>query len=157
MNNKSTLTKIKPSRNWAQTLLAFFLMAIFLTACAQTQSTPSPEPVIQPTPQPTTVGATPGTNTDPVVSAAKSALAKQLGIKVDAIQLVDIQPVQWPDSCLGIQKPGIMCAFHVVDGYRVTLSANGQNYEVRSNLDGSQIVLVPDQGSTSVGTHIRSN
>jgi hypothetical protein len=157
MKNKSTLTEIKPSRNWARTILAFFLMATFLTACAQTGSTPSPEPVSQPTPQSTTIGATPGTGTDAVVSAAKSALAEQLGSNVDAIQLVNIQSVQWPDSCLGIQKAGIMCAFHVVDGYRVTLSVNDQTYEVRSNLDGSQIVLAPGQGTTSAGTHVRSN
>ena len=157
MKNKSTLTEIKPSRNWARTILAFFLMAVPLTACAQTSSTLSPNPVLQPPAQPTTVGATPGANTNAVVLAAKSALAEQLGIYIDAIQLADIQSIQWPDSCLGIQKAGIMCAFHVVDGYRVTLSANGKTYEVRSNLDGSQIVLVPGQGSTSPGTHVRSN
>jgi hypothetical protein len=56
---------------------------------------------------------------------------------------VDVQPVQWPDSCLGVQIPGIMCAMHVVDGYRIILLANDQTYEVHSNLDGSQIALVP--------------
>jgi hypothetical protein len=156
MNNKSILTSIKSSRNWVRAVLVFFLMALLLTACAQTSSTSSPDPALQPTPQSPAVGTTPGTGTDAVVSAAKSALADQLGINVDAIQLVDIQPVQWPDSCLGIHKTGIMCAFHVVDGYRITLSANGQTYEVRSNLNGSQIVLVPGQGSTSTGTHVRS-
>ena len=44
-----------------------------------------------------------------------------------------------------------MCAMHVVDGYRITLSANGQTYEVHSNLDGSQIVLVPGPVPTSAG------
>jgi hypothetical protein len=157
MNNKSILIGTKSFRKWAQALLAFFLMAIFLTACAQTKSTPSPEPVLQSTPQPTTVGTTPEASTDAAVSAAKSALAEKLQINKNVIQLVNVQPVQWPDSCLGIHKAGIMCAFHVVDGYRITLSADGQTYEVRSDLVGSQIVLVPGQGPTSAGTLVHSN
>jgi hypothetical protein len=66
-----------------------------------------------------------------------------LNINNEPIQIVDVQQVQWPDTCLGVQQPGIMCAMHVVDGFKITLSANNQSYEVHSNLDGSQIVLVP--------------
>jgi hypothetical protein len=91
------------------------------------------------------------------ISAAKSALAKQLNIGTDLIQLVSIQQVQWPDGCLGIQQPGIMCAMHVVDGYRITLSENDQTYEIRTSLDGSQIVFVdgsmPEAGRISFTTH----
>ncbi len=141
MKNKSTLTSIKSSRNWVGAFLAFFLMAVLLTACAQTSSTPSPDPVLQPTPQSPAVSTTAGSGTDAAVSAAKSALAEQLQINIDVIKLVNIQSVQWPDSCLGIHKAGVMCAFHVVDGYQITLSADGKTYEVRSNLDGSQVAL----------------
>jgi hypothetical protein len=85
------------------------------------------------------------------VARAKSLLSDQLNINKETIQLVDIQPVQWPDTCLGVQTPEIMCAFHVVDGYRINLFANGQTYEVHTNLDGSQTVLVLDTASTSAG------
>jgi hypothetical protein len=77
------------------------------------------------------------------VARAKSFLADKLNINNEPIQIVDVQRVQWPDTCLGVQQAGIMCAMHVVDGFKITLSANGQSYEVHSNLDGSQIVLVP--------------
>ncbi len=69
-------------------------------------------------------------------------LAEKSKAAINTIQLVDIQPVQWPDSCLGVPQAGILCAMHVVDGYRVTLSANSLNYEAHSNLDGSQMVFV---------------
>lgn len=120
-------------------LTAFLLITVALTSCATTlvQNTPTPQQVS---------GSTPTVNNDQenkVITAAKSMLATQLQISVASIQLVDIQQVQWPDGCLGVQQPGIMCAMHVVDGYRVTLSAQGQTHEVRTNLDGSQIVIVP--------------
>ena len=120
-------------------LTAFLLTAVALTSCATTlvQNNPTPQQVS---------GSTPAVNNDQenkVITAAKSMLATQLQISVATIQLVDIQQVQWPDGCLGVQQPGIMCAMHVVDGFRVTLSAQGQTHEVRTNLDGSQIVIVP--------------
>jgi len=125
-------------------LLTLLLMAALLVACATTtQATPPPQSV------PTKTGQG-GMDTLPV-ARAKSFLAHKLNINKETIQLVDIQPVPWPDTCLGVQTPGTMCAFHVVDGFRITLSADGQSYEIHSNLDGSQTVLVPDTASTPAG------
>jgi hypothetical protein len=146
MNDKSTLTGTKAFRKWAQALLAFSLTAFMLTACAHATATPSPEPALQPTPAPTEANAYMAT------SAATFVLAEHLNIGEDQVQIVDAQPVQWPDSCLGVQTPGIMCAMHVVDGYRITLSADDQTYEVHSNLDGSQIVIVPKPVSMREGS-----
>jgi hypothetical protein len=142
--NKTNLISIRSFRKPAQALTVILSIAVLLTACAPqlAQSNPTPQQV---------AGSTPTVANDQentVITAAKSALAKQLQISVDSIQLVDIQQVQWPDGCLGVQQPGIMCAMHVVDGYKVMLSANDQTHEVRSNLDGSQIVVVPEQASS---------
>ena len=120
-------------------ILGFVLVAILLTACGQAATR------VNPTPTPTATLAS--GDTAPVVAAAKSMLAGKLEINIDSIQLVNVQPVRWPDTCLGVNHLGIMCAFHVVDGYRVILSAKGQTYEVRSNLDGSQLVLAPSSVS----------
>lgn len=118
-------------------ILAFALMTFLVTACARsgTQAVPSP----QPTP---TTAVQSGMSTLPV-ARAKSFLADKLNIDKETIQLVDVQAVQWPDSCLGVQTPGVMCAMHVVDGLKIILSANNQTYDVHTNLDGSQIVLAP--------------
>ena len=40
---------------------------------------------------------------------------------------------------------------HVVDGYRIQLSANDHTYEMHTNLDGSQIVRVPGLIPTPAG------
>jgi hypothetical protein len=129
------------------------LLAIFVTSCspALAQSNPTPQPVFQPTPVITDA------QMNSAISAAKSALAEQLNIDVATIQLVDIQQVQWPDGCLGVQQPGIMCAMHVVDGYRITLSADDQTYEVRSNLDGSQTAIASGQASSSAPVKTKSD
>ena len=142
--NNTNLISIQSFRKPAQALAVILSIAVLLTACAPqlAQSSPTPQQVLGSTP--TVVNDQENT----VISAAKSALAKQLQISVDSIQLMDIQQVQWPDGCLGVQQPGIMCAMHVVDGYKVMLSANDQTHEVRSNLDGSQIVVVPEQTSS---------
>jgi hypothetical protein len=135
--NNTNLISIQSFRKPAQALAVILSIAVLLTACAPqlAQSSPTPQQVVN-------------DQENTVISAAKSALAKQLQISVDSIQLMDIQQVQWPDGCLGVQQPGIMCAMHVVDGYKVMLSANDQTHEVRSNLDGSQIVVVPEQTSS---------
>ena len=132
---------IKLLKNPAHVLIDIVLLAIFMTSCqpmsVQANSTPSPDF------QPTDIGTIPTVNTDAVIAAAKSALVKQFKVSIDAVKLVDINQVQWPDGCLGVQQPGIMCAMHVVDGYRIMLSADNRTYEIRTNLDGSQTVIVP--------------
>ena len=122
------------------------ILTVFITSCTPTiaQNNSAPQPNLQPSP--TIIYD----QMKPAIASAKSALAEQLQLNENEIQLVNIQEVQWPDGCLGIQQPGIMCAMHVVDGYQITLSANDQIFETRSNLDGSQIVVVPDQASSSV-------
>jgi hypothetical protein len=134
---KSKLNRQKSYKTWFQVLLPFLSIAILLTACAApaTQAAPTQQP------HPTTTGQG-GMDTLPV-ARAKSFLADKLNVNNGPIQIVDVQRVQWPDTCLGVQQPGIMCAMHVVDGFKITLSVNDQSYEVHSNLDGSQIVLVP--------------
>jgi hypothetical protein len=139
--NSSTLNNTKPPRLWLTVFLACAFAAILLTACA----TPTAQTAPTPQPAPTTTGQG-GMDTLPV-ARAKSFLADKLNINNEPIQIVDVQQVQWPDTCLGVQTPGIMCAFHVVDGLKITLSANGQTYELHTNLDGSQIVLASEPDS----------
>lgn len=50
-----------------------------------------------------------------------------------------------------VHKTGGLCAMHVVDGYRISLLANGQNYEVRSNLNGEQIIIAPGELPSPAG------
>jgi hypothetical protein len=117
------------------------LFALFLAACAPSAA-PS-TPTVQLTP---TIASPPHTPVDPsgpASQAARAALARQMKLSLDVIHQADIQPVQWPDSCLGLPVSGMMCAMHVVSGYRVALTANDHRYEVHTNDDGSQLAIVP--------------
>jgi len=142
---KSNSGRVKSSQTWSQVFLVLSSIAILLAACTGSKTQTVPSPQVTPT---TAVQG--GMDTLPV-ARAKSFLADKLGINQETIQFVDVQSVQWPDSCLGVQTPGIMCAMHVVDGFKLTLSAGNQTYEVHTNLDGSQIVLAsePDTAPAS--------
>jgi len=119
-------------RNLIQAVVAIALVSLIISACSQS-NTASDE--IDNTPQ--------TTSSDPVVQAAIAALTNQYQIDSNAVSFVEKQPVEWPDSCLGVDQPGIMCAMLVVDGYQIMLSISQETYEVHTNMDGSQTVLVP--------------
>ncbi len=78
---------------------------------------------------------------NPAVIAARTALAKKLKIQQDAITLVGLDEVQWPDGCLGVRQPGIMCLQVIVDGFVVVLEANGTRYTWHTDQTGRQVVL----------------
>jgi putative hemolysin len=78
-----------------------------------------------------------------VVGAAQTRLARKLNLKAVEISLVSIEPVSWPDSCLGLSGPDEMCAQVITDGYKVVLSVNGQNYTFHTDQTGQSIRQEP--------------
>jgi hypothetical protein len=74
-----------------------------------------------------------------VASRAKEALSARLNVGVSSIASVEVETVQWPNTCLGVEIPGQACAMHVVDGYRVILESGGRRYEYHANADGSAL------------------
>lgn len=89
----------------------------------------------------------PGMEKPAAVDASISALAEQLDIDPAMIVLVGFEPVEWPDSCLGVETPGMMCAEVITPGYRVILNAAGSGYELHTNQDGSQVVIATLESS----------
>jgi len=61
---------------------------------------------------------------------------------------VSIEPVQWPDGCLGVVHMGMLCTQGIVPGFRIVLGANGKEYEFHTNLDAS--VVAPANGPAVV-------
>ncbi len=98
----------------------------------------TPAPLRPPTEAPPLADAAPA-------NAAQQALARELGTQLDEIRVVSMEQVDWPDGCLGIAKPGMMCTQAIVPGYRIILEANGKEYEYRSDLSGRQVVLAPER------------
>ncbi len=83
------------------------------------------------------------------VQKAIKNLSSKLGIGVDQIKVIGYENVQWPNGCLGIQQPGVMCTMVIIDGYRVILEANGASYEYHTNINGGAVELNPNAGPTT--------
>jgi hypothetical protein len=118
-------------------LLIVAILAMAITACAPgVAATDEPSVSIdEPTPTRIPVDLTPAQR------AALNALMEQLSLSADKIRLVSTEAVTWPDGCLGIVRMGVMCTQAEVPGFKITLDANGKQYEFHTNQDGSTVML----------------
>jgi len=57
---------------------------------------------------------------------------------------VSAEAVEWPDASLGNPQPGMVYAQVVTPGYKIILSARGQQYEYHS--EHERLVLVEHNG-----------
>lgn len=73
--------------------------------------------------------------------AAVNFIAVHTGQPAGGIQVVNVEAVDWPDACLGVPIPNAMCAQLITPGYRVSLSAGEQTYEVHTDLAASNMAL----------------
>ena len=93
----------------------------------------------QPYPPPPTGAPSQGSRI-PAVLAAIQSLASTLGLPTDQIKLISVEAVEWPDGCLGVSRPDVLCLQVITPGYLVVLEANGQQYEYHTNQDGSIVI-----------------
>ena len=91
--------------------LSIAIAAIVASACAGAQSIPNPA------------------ETD-VAKLAIAALAKDLGIAADKIQVDTVRTVNWPDSSIGCPRPGRAYMQVITPGHKVSLRADGRIYVV---------------------------
>jgi hypothetical protein len=77
-----------------------------------------------------------------IAAVVSQTLADELQIDPAEIEVITVEEVEWPDACLGVQSPDVMCAQVITPGFRVVLEANGEQYEYHTNLDGSSIVIL---------------
>src|ERR1044071_466306 len=66
-------------------------------------------------------------------------LAANLGLQDSDIKVVSNTEIEFPDSCLGVAMPDIMCSQIVTPGHIVVLEAKGVQYEYHTNADGSTV------------------
>jgi hypothetical protein len=140
---------------------ALLVITIVASACATlpplTGGTPAPTPAGDATGE--AAPATGATVTPPAVGEGSSAvneiarqtLAQELGVRVEDARVVSSGQVDWPNGCLGIQKPDMMCTDAIVPGYQIILEVNGRQYEVRTDLTGRQAVVAPEGASGPAG------
>ena len=134
------------------TLLALVL-AVLLAACAAPVEPVQPAatielPTMTPAPLATPTQATEPADTPPAESEPPSgapaplsdeevvkALSDKLGVDPDQMTIVSMEPVDWPNSCLGVDTMEVMCAEVITPGYRIVVEIDGQPVEVHTNAD----------------------
>ena len=144
-----------------KSIFALLLTLSFLSACAQpTKTTAYPPPgsvpatptsntsYPPPTSIPTEVSPTPThipVDLTPAQMAAIQEVSKKYNLPVDQIQIVNTEAVTWPNGCLGAVIPGAMCTDVVSPGFRIMLTANGQQFEIHTNQDGTSVIDAAQQ------------
>lgn len=63
-----------------------------------------------------------------VVEKARADLAARLNVTPEQIEIVYVEPVKWPDSCIGIYRPGQVCMSVITPGSRIVLRVAGNYY-----------------------------
>lgn len=82
------------------------------------------------------------TNLPPAVAdGVLQAASKQSRLSISELRIVEGEQRSWPDACLGLAPPGVLCATVIVDGWLVTVEAGQQRLVYRTNADSSQIKL----------------
>ncbi len=79
----------------------------------------------------------------PVVTTAIAGAARQLGLSPNALALISYEAINWPDSCLGLAVPGLMCAQVITPGYRIVLRGPHGEFEVHTGAAGMPARVVP--------------
>ncbi len=144
----------------------FIGLSILAAACSATPGATSAATSAAtdiPTNPPILATPTMGSNGQtPAQQAAIALLAKGLGIPATQVSVVASETVTWPNGCLGVQRPGVMCTMNQIPGFRFTLSANGAQYEVHTNEDGSvaapqEPLLIPTQAQQAAVKQLATN
>lgn len=60
--------------------------------------------------------------------------------KAADVRITSVMPVEWPDSCLGVNEPGVMCMMVITPGYRVSAQVDGKLVVFHTNENGSRVV-----------------
>lgn len=142
--------------------ILLFLLALILAACMPPllvpPGTPSPEPgpPREVTPVPTEPSDTPtlpmSEVPDEILKLAYAELSTRLGVKWTDITLVSGEQVDFPDSCLGINTPGMACLDVITPGYRIQLQSGSAVYTYHTDLAGSRVILAGSAGPSTQTT-----
>jgi hypothetical protein len=76
---------------------------------------------------------------DPIESEVVKQLALHLALDPSSISVISNEASDFPDSCLGVALPDVMCAEVITPGRTIVLQANAIQYEYHVSQDGSRV------------------
>ena len=79
-------------------------------------------------PCPSTTSAADWGQTQPLVQKAVADLMPRLAVPMDAIKVVSVEQVMWPDSSMGCPKAGQAYLTVIVPGYQIILEVDGKTF-----------------------------
>lgn len=92
-----------------------------VTTEGSTESSPSEDAVLHPDPPSEELLAR-------MVELAIADLVDRFGVDPTAIEVLEAEPVTWPDGSLGCPQPGMLYTQALVEGYRVVLGYQGHSF-----------------------------
>lgn len=132
--------------------ILFILAAILLTACqpmnagavdpaTDTPRLPPPAPA-EATNEPTAPpkADTPSPTAQEMARLSREDLSQRLGLAIEEITILEVEPVTWPDASLGCPQPEKVYAEVLTPGFFIRLEAKGQQYIYHTD-ESSTIVL----------------
>lgn len=75
------------------------------------------------------------------VNSAIILIAKNLNVSEDAIRLIKYDPVDWEDSCLGVEQSEKVCMMVITPGYRIELESQGIPYIIHTDKSGENMII----------------
>jgi hypothetical protein len=83
-------------------------------------------------------GATP-TAMEEGATLAISAIAAELGVAEETIQVVSVEPRDWPDTSLGCPREGEVYAEVITPGYEIVVVAEGEEVVFHADREGAVV------------------
>lgn len=83
-----------------------------------------------------------------IIERAKADLASRLGVVRSKIEIDGVEAAEFPNASLGAAVDGEMSMMMITPGWKLRLSAGGENYEYRATND--QLRLFRFQGQNFV-------
>jgi hypothetical protein len=71
--------------------------------------------------------------------AVIAAIAADLGLDEDEVQVLIVEPREWPDASLGCPEPGHAYADVITPGYLMVVQAGGEEFEFHTDERGSVV------------------
>jgi hypothetical protein len=138
-------------------MVALSFILLFSSACSASRfdglsddrpplSSPGASPAIAPLPSADITDTTDALpSQDAVVQLLKASLSREIRLSEAAINLKEIEAVEWSDSCLGLSQPEEFCAQMITPGYQVTFTTAEKNFVVHSDRTGESYRIAPSR------------
>ena len=87
-----------------------------------------------------------GTLPEAVANGVLRSAAQKSGLAVAALRVMEAKRQTWPNGCLGLEGPGVVCSQALVPGWQVTVGSGERRWVYRTDEGGSLVML--EEGET---------